>query len=48
MCRFKNHEDLPRVHKELGSSRGIWQENLQDVQDCNLMPFRDICSWRQP
>ena len=45
MYRFKNHEDLPRVHKVLGFLRGIWPENLLDVgsgRGVFLFPF--LCS----
>ena len=46
MYRFKNHEDLPRVHKVLGFLRGIWPENLLDVgsgRGVFLFPF--LCSF---
>lgn len=46
MYRFKNHEDLPRVHKVLGFLRGIWPENLLDVgsgRGVFLFPF--LCAF---
>lgn len=46
MYRFKNHEDLPRVHKVLGFLRSIWPENLLDVgsgRGVFLFPF--LCAF---
>lgn len=46
MHRFKNHEDLPRVHKVLGFLRSIWPENLLDVgsgRGVFLFPF--LCAF---
>lgn len=46
MYRFKNHEELPRVHKTLGFLRGIWPENLLDVgsgRGVFLFPF--LCAF---
>lgn len=46
MYRFKNHENLPRVHKVLGFLRGIWPENLLDVgsgRGVFLFPF--LCAF---
>ena len=42
MYRFKNHEDLPRVHKVLSFLKGIWPQNLLDVgsgRGVFLLPF---------
>lgn len=46
MYRFKNHEDLPRVHKALGFLRSVWPENLLDVgsgRGVFLFPF--LCAF---
>ncbi len=46
MYRFKNHENLPRVHKALGFLRSIWPENLLDVgsgRGVFLFPF--LCAF---
>ena len=42
LYRFKNHEDLPRVHKVLGFLRGVYPESLLDVgsgRGVFLFPF---------
>lgn len=46
MYRFKNHENLPRVHKALGFLRSIWPETLLDVgsgRGVFLFPF--LCAF---
>ncbi len=46
LYRFKNHEELPRVHKVLGFLRSIWPENLLDVgsgRGVFLFPF--LCAF---
>ncbi len=46
MYRFKNHEDLPRVHKVLGFLRSVWPESLLDVgsgRGVFLFPF--LCAF---
>ncbi len=42
LYRFKDHADLPRVHKVLGFLRSIWPESLLDVgsgRGVFLLPF---------
>lgn len=46
MYRFKNHENLPRVHRVLGFLHGVWPENLLDVgsgRGVFLFPF--LCAF---